>query len=146
MHVRGDFFMQLLLIGGTRFLGRHIVEVALLRGHRLTLFHRGQTNSDLFPEVEHIFGDRTQDLTALQSRRWDAVIDTCGFIPRVVRNSAEFLASSVAHYTFISSISALCIESNLDTGNLDEHAPVMTLEDPTIEEITGETYGPLKAL
>jgi 2'-hydroxyisoflavone reductase len=136
--------MKLLILGGTRFLGRHIVEAALLRGHTLTIFHRGRTNPDLFPDVEHILGDRTQDLAVLQGKRWDAVIDTYGYVPRVVRKSAEFLAPVANHYTFISSVSVLRTDQH--AGTLDEDAPVGMLDDPTIEEITGETYGPLKAL
>ena len=97
--------MRLLIIGGTRFVGRHIVEAALAHGHQVTLFHRGQTNTDLFPQVEHLLGNRDGDLAPLRDRAWEAVIDTCGYVPRIVRQSAELLASAVAHYTFISSIS-----------------------------------------
>ena len=100
--------MKLLVLGGTGFLGRHIVEVALARGHEITLFNRGQHNPELFPGVEKLRGDRSGDLTALRDRHaggWDAAIDTSGFVPRVVRASAGALADSVNHYTFISSIS-----------------------------------------
>src|SRR5579871_4949872 len=98
--------MKLLILGGTVFLGRHLVEAALARGHTITLFNRGQTNPDLFPEAEKLRGKRDGDLTVLQGRRWDAVIDTSGYVPRIVRASAELLAASTNHYTFISSISA----------------------------------------
>ena len=81
--------MNLLILGGTVFLGRHVVEAALARGHQVTLFNRGQSNPELFPDVEKLQGDRDGDLTALEGRRWDAVVDTCGFVPRVVRASAE---------------------------------------------------------
>src|SRR5260370_13923977 len=97
--------MDILIIGGTQFFGRHIVEAALSAGHRLTLFNRGRTNPDLFPEIEKLHGDRATDLSALQGRSWDSAIDLCGYVPRVVRASAELLAGSVAHYTFIFSIS-----------------------------------------
>jgi 2'-hydroxyisoflavone reductase len=135
--------MNLLILGGTIFLGRHLVESALRRGHKVTLFNRGQHNPELFPEVEKLRGDRTEDLSALEGRTWDAVIDTCGYVPRVVRRSAEALKDAVGHYTFISSIS---VYPDFSTPGMDETAPVGTLEDPTVEEVTGETYGPLKAL
>jgi 2'-hydroxyisoflavone reductase len=135
--------MKLLILGGTVFLGRYLVEAALARGHELTLFNRGQHNPELYPEVEKLRGDRDGDLQALRGRKWDAVVDTCGYLPRVVRASAELLANAVDHYTFISSIS---VYPHFRSLGLDESAPVATLGDPTTEEITGETYGPLKAL
>ena len=135
--------MDLLILGGTRFLGRHLVEAALWDGHRVTLFNRGLSGPDLFPEVETIKGDREGDLSALQGRRWDAAIDTCGYVPRVVRASAGLLADAVDHYTFVSSISVY--SDDIGPG-ADEGAPVEELEDPTVEEVTGETYGGLKAL
>jgi len=135
--------MKLLILGGTLFLGRHLAAAALARGHALTLFHRGRTNPDLFPEAEHLLGDRTESLDALDGRTWDAVIDTCGYVPRIVRESAEKLAGSVGHYTFISSIS---VYTNPVAAGSDESAPAGTLEDETVEEVDGDTYGPLKAL
>jgi 2'-hydroxyisoflavone reductase len=135
--------MRILIIGGTIFLGRALVDAVLLRGHQLTLFNRGQTNPSLYPEVEKLVGDRKVDLAALKGRRWDAVIDTCGYLPSVVALSAAALADSVEHYTFISTESVYA--SPLQPG-LDETAPVGKLEDETVEEITGEAYGPLKAL
>ncbi|HEX8032471.1 MAG TPA: epimerase [Ktedonobacterales bacterium] len=135
--------MKLLILGGTSFLGRHLVELAQTRGHTLTLFNRGQRNPDLYPDVEQLRGNRDGDLAALHGRTWDAAIDTSGFVPRIVRASAELLSGSVSHYTFISSISVF---SDFSTVGIDESAPVGTLADPTVEEITGETYGPLKAL
>lgn len=136
--------MKILILGGTIFLGRHTVEVALARGHEVTLFNRGQRNPDLFPNVEKLRGDRNGDLSALRGRKWDAVVDTCGYVPRLVRASAELLAQAVERYVFISSIS---VYRELDKApGLDEVSPVGKLEDETVEEITGETYGPLKAL
>jgi 2'-hydroxyisoflavone reductase len=135
--------MDLLILGGTRFLGRYLVEAAQEDGHRVTLFNRGLSGPDLFPEVETIKGDRDGDLSALRGRRWDAVIDTCGYVPRVVRASAGLLADAVDHYTFVSSIS---VYSDVIGAGADESAPVEELEDPTVEEVTGETYGGLKAL
>ncbi|HEU5382822.1 MAG TPA: SDR family oxidoreductase [Ktedonobacteraceae bacterium] len=135
--------MDILIIGGTQFLGRHIVEAALAAGHHLTLFNRGRTNPDLFPMVEKVHGDRATDLSVLQGRHWDAAIDLCGYLPRVVRASAELLAGTVAHYTFISSIS---VYTTLSRPGMDESAPLGVLDDPGTEQITNETYGPLKAL
>jgi len=135
--------MDLLILGGTGFLGRHLVEAALADGHRPTLFNRGLSEPGLFPEIEKIEGDREGDLSPLSGRRWDAVIDTCGYMPRVVRASAGLLAGAVDHYTFVSSISVY--SDHIEPG-ADEEAPVRELSDPTVEEVTGETYGGLKVL
>lgn len=135
--------MKILVLGGTRFLGRHIVEAALASGHDITLFNRGQNNPGLFPEVEKLRGNRDGDLSALRGRHWEAVIDTCGFVPRNVRASAELLADNVSHYTFISSIS---VYADFSEPDMNENAPVGTMPDESLEEITAETYGPLKAL
>jgi len=135
--------MQILIIGGTRFLGRHVVEAALARGHEVTLFNRGKTNPDLFPQLERITGDREKDMDQLQGRTWDAVIDVAGYLPRIVRLSAEALQSSVGRYVFISTIS---VYADFKTVGIDESYPVGKLDDETVEEITGETYGPLKVL
>lgn len=135
--------MNLLILGGTIFLGRHLVELALSRGHEVTLFNRGQHNADLFPEAEKLRGDRDGNLNALRNRRWDAVIDTCGYVPRIVRDSARLLADAAGHYTFISSIA---VYADASKPGLDEDSPLGRLDDQTVEEVTGDTYGPLKAL
>ena len=137
--------MKLLILGGTVFLGRSIVEAALARGHEVTLFNRGLHNPDLFPEVEKIRGNRNEDISLLQEgdRHWDAAIDTSGYVPRAVQASAEALVGRVHHYTFISSISVF---ADFSKDGIDEQSPVGTLEDETVEEVTNETYGPLKAL
>lgn len=135
--------MRILIIGGTRFLGRHLVESALARSHEVTLFNRGRSNPDLFPQLEAILGDREKDVNKLEARIWDAVIDVAGYLPRIVRLSAEVLKDSVARYVFISSIS---VYDNFKQIGIDESYPVGKLQDETVEEITGETYGPLKAL
>jgi 2'-hydroxyisoflavone reductase len=133
--------VRLLLLGGPRFLGRALADVALERGHDLTLFNRGRTNPDLYPEVERITGDRTGGLSALTDRTWDAVIDTCGFLPDVVRASAEALSAS-GLYCFVSSISVYA-----DFGSpVDESSPVAELGDLPRDEMTNESYGALKAL
>jgi nucleoside-diphosphate-sugar epimerase len=135
--------MRILILGGTVFLGRALVDEALRRGHRLTLFNRGRSNPGLYPQVERLTGDRKHDLSALAGRVWEAVIDTCGYLPGVVALSAAALANSVEHYTFISTESVYA--SPLQPG-LDESASVGLLEDESVEEISGGTYGPLKAL
>lgn len=98
--------MKILILGGTKFLGRHLVHAARARQHEVTLFNRGLTNPNLFPELEILIGDRDSDLAPLKGRRWDAVIDPSGVIPRVVKASAMLLADKVDHYTFISTVSA----------------------------------------
>ena len=135
--------MKILILGGTLFLGRALVEAALAQGHEITLFNRGQTNPNLFPGVEKVHGDRKVDLSPLKDRKWDAAIDTSGYLPRIVRQSAGRLANTTSHYTFISSLS---VYADMSRPGMDERAPVGKLEDETVEEITGETYGPLKAL
>ncbi len=137
--------MKLLIIGGTQFLGRAIVEAACPNGHDITLFNRGKSNPELFPDVEKLQGDRDGNLEALKGRKWDGVIDTCGYFPRVVEQSVEALKESVDHYTFISSISVYSEDVYTKPGT-DEEGPVVYLEDETVEEITAETYGGLKVL
>jgi 2'-hydroxyisoflavone reductase len=148
--------MKLLIIGGTRFLGYHLVEAALARGHEITLFNRGKHSLPDAKNVETIVGDRKLDLSKLGVRRWDAVIDTCGYLPRVVKASAEFLSDSVERYVFISSLS---VYDDVSVAGLDETAAVKTLSDEQLEQAyaidsSGETsavtyaklYGGLKAL
>ena len=96
--------MRLLVLGGTQFLGRHLVQAARDAGDVVTIFHRGRTNPDLFAgQVERIAGDRDGGLDALAGGEWDAVVDTCGYVPRVVGASARALAERCGHYTFVSS-------------------------------------------
>lgn len=142
--------MNLLIIGGTIFVGRHLVLAALERGHKVTIFHRGKHNANLFsedhfPDVETIIGDRTneEDLDCLAERSFDAVVDTCGYVPRVVAMSAQKLAKATPLYCFISSISAY---GDMSINGMTEDSPLATLADPTVEEVTGETYGGLKVL
>ena len=133
--------MKLLLLGGPRFLGRAITDAALQRGHELTFFNRGTTNPELYPEVERLVGDRAGDLGALAGRDWDAVIDTCGYLPSVVRASAEALSRS-GLYCFVSSISVYAHFRHV----VDENGPIAELDDLPSDEVTNESYGPLKAL
>jgi nucleoside-diphosphate-sugar epimerase len=134
--------MRLLVLGGTQFVGRHIVESALHRGHQLTLFNRGRTNARLFPEAETLTGDRDGGLGVLAGRRWDAVVDVNGYLPRLVRGSASSLRGSVDRYAYISTLSVLADPSR---PMQDESAALAPLRDPAVETIDGETYGPLKA-
>lgn len=97
--------MKLLILGGTRVLGRFLTETALQNGHVVTLFNRGKTEPELFPKVEKLIGDRNGDLEALKGRSWDAVIDPSGYLPWSVQESVELLADTAGHYTFISSAS-----------------------------------------
>jgi 2'-hydroxyisoflavone reductase len=133
---------SILILGGTGFLGPHVVELARARGHKLTLFHRGKTRPNLFPEVEKLLGDRDGNLKALEGRTWDAVVDTSGYVPRIVRASAQLLAPHVGHYVFISTIS---VYKELPRPGMDETTPVATVEDETTEDVS-KYYGALKAL
>lgn len=133
--------MRLLVLGGPRFVGRALADAALARGHELTFFNRGLTNPDLYPEVERLVGDRDGDLSALGGRTWEAVIDTCGYLPRVVRSSAETLRESGC-YCFASSVSVYA-DFSVPTN---EDSRVGELGDLPDDAVTGESYGPLKAL
>jgi 2'-hydroxyisoflavone reductase len=130
--------MRLLVLGGTQFLGRHTVEAALARGHEVTTFNRGRTRPHLFPAVEKLRGDRDGDLAALAGRSFDAVVDTSGYVPRIVADTIDALGE-VGHYTFVSSISVYADVSSAPT----ESSPVRELEAPT--EDWREAYGELKA-
>ncbi len=135
--------MRILMIGGTRFIGRHVVEQALARGHEVTLFHRGRTGADLFPDVEHRTGDRDGDLSALAEGSWDATVDTCAYFPRQVQSLADALQGRGGHHLLVSSVSAY---APADGPGLTEDAPLATVDDPDVTEVTNETYGGLKAL
>lgn len=134
--------MRLLFLGGTRFLGRTLVAQALAAGHHVTLFNRGKTGPGLFPEVERITGDRDGGLAPLADRTWDAVIDPSGYLPRIVGQSVTALAPRCGQYVFVSTISVYADSAT----PADENYPLGVLADPTTETITGESYGPLKAL
>jgi 2'-hydroxyisoflavone reductase len=152
--------MKLLILGGTRFVGRNLATAALAREAEITLFnrgkHRGQHSSAALPNVETIYGDRNSDLAKLQGRRWDAVIDTCGYLPRTVRASAEILSQSVDAYVFISSVS---VYADVSVLGIDETAPTKALTSEQLDQANaidssgqasavtyGKMYGGLKAL
>ena len=143
--------MKLLIIGGTRFIGRYLVTAALGRDHEITLFNRGTRSSE--QNVETIRGDRHTEIGKLRGRRWDAVIDTCGMLPRAVRATAEVLAGSVSHYTFISTQN---VYADVSAPGVTEASPLATLTSEQLDEAYaidtsgepsyGKLYGGLKAL
>ena len=152
---------RLLILGGTGFIGPHMVEYALSRGHEVTLFNRGRTNTHLFPDVEKLVGDRNDNLTALEGREWDVVLDNHSTLPRWVKQTAQLLRDSAEQYVHVSSISVYAVDTpelegwrDAEPGSqerermrIDEDSAVMVLpEGHEGEEVTGRTYGPFKAL
>lgn len=149
--------MKILIIGGTKFLGRHLTHAALQRRHEVTLFNRGKKYSgEKIENVEQIHGDRNADLEKLANRSWDVCIDTCGYLPQSVKASAEFLRDAVKRYIFVSSISAY---ANFRQPDFDETAPLAELTAEQREKfekidpkgdltgaVLGEMYGALKVL
>jgi len=137
--------MRLLVLGGTRFLGRHLVDAAVARGHDVTLFTRGVQPVPWAGKVTHLVGNRdpriAPGLSALETGEWDAAIDTSGYVPRCVKASADAIQGRVGHYTFVSSLSVYADSSR---PGLDETTPVATLDDPLSEDIPAY-YGALKA-
>jgi nucleoside-diphosphate-sugar epimerase len=134
--------LRFLFLGGTAFLGRAAVEAAVGRSHEATLFTRGQTNPELFPELERVHGDRATD--PLPDGEWDAVIDTSGYVPEVVRRSADALESAVGRYLFVSSVS---VYRDFTEGPTED-SPRMELgelpDDRLLQDYSN--YGALKAL
>ena len=135
--------MKILILGGKRFLGISLVEAALHGGHTPTLFNRGLTNPEMFPMVKNLIGNRDGDLRALKGKKWDAVIDTSGFIPRIVKQSASFLSGKCDLYVFISTLS---VYQDFKTPDITEDYALAQLEDTSDEDYTDDSYGPLKAL
>lgn len=134
--------LRILFLGGTGFIGPHMVRQALDGGHRVTLFTRGRSGAALFPEAERLIGDRHGQLDALKGKSWDVVIDNSGYVPADVKASAELLRGSVGHYLFTSTIDAY---RDYHTANIDESYPLATLPPGTPHD-PGKYYGPLKAL
>lgn len=137
--------VKLLILGGTKFLGRATVEAALATGHEVTLFNRGQTNPELFSEAEKLHGDRNDDLSALTGRSWDAVVDTSAYVPQQVTASATMLANAAGYYLFVSSVSAYAdlskpVDEDSDLAVLEEGQP----DDRLAEDFSN--YGALKVL
>jgi 2'-hydroxyisoflavone reductase len=140
--------MEILVLGGTGFLGPHEIEYALARGHRVTMFNRGSNAGMYGDAVEEIVGNRDsnidQGLAALAGERtWDAVIDNSGYVPRHVRDSAELLKGRCHRYIYVSTVAVYDFDAG--TTVFPENARLADLDDPSVEEVTGETYGPLKA-
>jgi 2'-hydroxyisoflavone reductase len=145
-----------LIIGGTKFLGRHLIDSLLAGGHEVALFNRGKHPAEGLPDIEVVHGDRNTDLSKLKGRKWSAVIDTCGYLPDTVRKSAEFFADAAETYVFISSMSCYADTSRPDfdeTTLVSELTPEQKTETDKIDrssDITaptlGAAYGALKAL
>lgn len=138
--------MKLLILGGTRFLGRHLAQQALAAGHELTLLHRGRSGGGLFPEAEHLVADRDREgefAAALAGGGWDAVVDTSAYLPRQVQAAAAALAGRVGQYQLVSTIS---VYAGFDAAVTDETAPLQVLPDPQVQVVDGASYGGLKAL
>jgi len=135
--------MKILIIGGTQFVGRHLVEALLRDNHTITLFHRGKTNQNLFPQVEEILGDRDGETGKLSGREWDICIDTCGYVPRVVRLSADLLRDKVELYLFISTGSVYHADNE---AGMTEDSRLKDTIDESEEEVGRYTYGPLKVM
>jgi 2'-hydroxyisoflavone reductase len=138
--------LDILVLGGTGFIGPHEINYAKSRGHKITMFNRGKTAPGMFPDVETLIGDRDDQLDALKGRDWDAVIDNSGFYPRHARLSAELLRGHVDRYMFVSSISAYGDALTVDDDEFS--APHAVMDDPTDESdpIYGRTYGARKSL
>ena len=147
--VRADKRLKILMLGGTAFLGPAIVDNALARGHEVTLFNRGRTNTHLYPDLEKLVGDRLESHEAIEGRKWDVVIDTSGYFPGVVEAAAAALAGNIGQYIFISSVS---VYADFSKKGITEDDPVGTVtaeevaEVDSMRKITGQNYGPLKAL
>ena len=135
--------MKILVIGGTVFVGRHIVQSLLDMGHEVTLFHRGKSGANIFPDCQRILGDRIEDIAKAGSQHWDAIVDSSAYYPRQVAALGEALSDKADFFSFISTISVFAGEG---PGPFDESTPLVPIGDPAKEEITGETYGYLKVL
>jgi 2'-hydroxyisoflavone reductase len=133
--------VELLVMGGTRFAGRAFVELAVRRGHDVTVFHRSVSEPDDLPSVEHLHGDRDGQLGLLAGRSWDAVLDTCAYVPRAVREASAVLRDVAGHYTLVSSLSVH--PDDLPAGST-ERAATYQPPFPQTETVTAQTYGPLK--
>ncbi len=147
--LRSDKRLRILVLGGTSFLGPAVVDCALVRGHSVTLFNRGRTNPQLYPDLEKLVGDRDGDLAALEGRDWDVVVDTSAYYPKAVDDTAGLLKERVKQYIFVSTIS---VYADFSQRGLHEGSAVgtVTAEEvaavDSVRKVTGENYGPLKAL
>jgi len=140
--------LRVLFLGGTGFLGPHMVRRAMERGHDVTLFNRGRSGPDLFPEATNLVGDRYGDLEALNEGEWDVVIDTFTYVPRTVRATVDLLADRVKRYVVVSTVS---VYGNRAEVGMDETAALATMPASEVERIqthreVGQYYGAMKAL
>ena len=137
--------LSILILGGTAFTGPHQIKYAIDRGHKVSIFTRGKTkptlNKDYFKKVEHLIGDRDNDLNAIKGKKWDAVIDNSATYPRWVKQSTDILKDNASTYLFTSSLS---VHADFSVKGITENHPIATIDDPTIEDMSA--YGPLKAL
>ena len=134
---------RVLILGGTGFIGPHFVNALKDGGHSLTLFNRGKRDPDADPGIEQLIGDRNGQIDALKGRDWDAVIDNSAYTPKQVKLTADLLKGHVRQYILISSVAAY---ANFTKAGIDESYALAKLDDPTVEEVNGQTYGGLKAL
>ncbi len=134
---------KVLILGGTGFIGPHFVDALLANNHKITLFNRGKLDPEAKPRIEQLIGDRNGDLESLEGRDWDVVIDNSGYTPKQVRATAELLKGHVGQYIFISSVA---VYADFRKPGITEDYPLAQLEDPTADNVTGETYGGLKVL
>jgi len=135
--------LKVLILGGTGFIGPHFVNAFKAGGHTLTLFNRGKRDPEADPGIEQLIGDRNGQIDALKGRDWDAVIDNSAYTPKQVILTAELLEGHVKQYVLISSVAAY---ADFAKAGIDESYRLMKLDDPTVEEVNGQTYGGLKAL
>lgn len=135
--------LRILVLGGTGFIGPHQVETALGRGHQVTIFNRGVTAPNMFPQIEQLRGDRDDDLESLKGRKWDVVLDNSGKLPRWVRQTAQLLKPNVDQYIYMSTISVYADNS---VRGQTEKGKVLKMEDPTNEDPATANYGAMKAL
>lgn len=133
--------MRILVLGGTRFVGLHIVDEASRRGHDVTVFHRGRSRAPAGARV--LTGDRDGDLSALEGGRWDAVVDVSAYLPRQVRHACERLRGRTGRYLFVSTCA---VYAGLDQPERDVGSALRTLDDPDTETVDAVTYGGLKVL
>jgi len=133
--------MQILVLGGTHFVGRHLVDALRADGHAVTVFTRGRAPVP-WADVEQLTGDReTGDLDALRGREWDACLDVNGYLPQYVRASSQLLAERVARYAFISTASVYAIPG---VPPIDEDGELHAVPGEEVDAVTPELYGPLK--